>query len=139
MNPQSSGEVPITGEGDIVIARRAVRGVAMELGFTHTDVARIVTAASELARNVFRYAEKGVMRWSSVQRGGRTAIELRFVDRGPGIADVQLALTEGYSTGGGLGMGLPGAKRLVDELEIESSAGQGTTVTLRKWRRDDRQ
>jgi serine/threonine-protein kinase RsbT len=143
MNPsikaQSSGEVSISCEGDIVIARRTVRDAAAELGFTQTDVARIVTAASELARNVFRYAGAGVMRWSIVEHGDRMAIEVRFIDRGPGIADINLALTEGYSTGGGLGMGLPGAKRLVDELEIESVVGQGTTVTLKKWRRDDRQ
>jgi serine/threonine-protein kinase RsbT len=131
-----SGEVSIQTEGDIVAARRTVRDAALNLGFTQTDVARIVTAASELARNVFRYAGQGIMRWSSLENRGRAGIEVQFVDRGPGIESIDLALTEGYSTGGGLGMGLPGAKRLADELEIESIVGQGTTVTLRKWRRN---
>jgi serine/threonine-protein kinase RsbT len=135
MSTLPSGEVSIRTEGDIVAARRTVRDAATHLGFTQTDVARIVTAASELARNVFRYAREGVMYWSGVERNDHTGIELRFIDRGPGIADIDLALTEGYSTGGGLGMGLPGSKRLADELEVESVVGQGTTVTLRKWRR----
>lgn len=138
-NPQLSGEISIRSEGDIVAARRAVRDTATVLGFSQTDVARIVTAASELARNVFRYAGEGVMQWDKVEKDGRTGIELQFKDNGPGIADIEMALTEGYSTGGGLGMGLPGAKRLSDELEILSSVGQGTTVTLRKWRRNDQQ
>lgn len=136
MDNPSSGEVSIQTEGDIVVTRRTVRDAATRMGFTQTDVVRIVTAASELARNVFRYAGEGVMHWSSVERDGRTGIELRFVDRGPGIADIELAMTGGYSTGGGLGMGLRGSKKLADELEIESAAGQGTTVTLRKWRRN---
>jgi serine/threonine-protein kinase RsbT len=138
MNTQPWGEVSIRTEGDIIAARRTVRDAALTLGFMQTDVARIVTAASEIARNVFRYAGEGVMRWNAVERNGRVAIELQFVDCGPGIPNVELALTEGYSTSGGLGMGLSGAKRLADELEIESAVGRGTTVTLRKWRRDER-
>jgi serine/threonine-protein kinase RsbT len=135
MSTPSSGEVSISTEGDIVAARRTVREAAMRLGFAQTDVARIVTAASELARNVFRYAGEGVMKWRCVEVNSRVALELQFVDRGPGIPDIHLALQEGYSTGGGLGMGLPGAKRLADEMEIESVVGQGTSVTLRKWLR----
>jgi len=131
----TAGQVEIKAEGDIVAARRAVREAATQLGFGQTDVARIVTAASELARNVYRYAGEGVMHWRSVEQDARVAIELQFVDRGPGIVDVDLALKEGYSTGGGLGMGLPGAKRLADEMDIESAAGLGTTVTIKKWRR----
>jgi serine/threonine-protein kinase RsbT len=138
MNTQPWGEVSIRTEGDIIAARRTVRDAALTLGFMQTDVARIVTAASEIARNVFRYAGEGVMRWNAVERNGRVAIELQFVDCGPGIPNVELALTEGYSTSGGLGMGLSSAKRLADELEIESAVGRGTTVTLRKWRRDER-
>ncbi len=130
-----SGEVTINVEGDIVAARRTVREAATQLGFGTTDVARIVTAASELARNVYRYAGGGVMYWRPIEQEGRVAIEVKFVDQGPGIADVELALREGYSSGGGLGMGLPGAKRLADELEIETAAGKGTTVTIKKWRR----
>ena len=131
-----SGLIPIRTEGDIVTARRTARDRAVALGFSPTEVSRIVTAASELARNIFKYAGQGTMRWSAVERQGRTGLELQFVDRGPGIPDVELAMQEGYSTGGGLGMGLPGARRLVDELEIQSAAGQGTTITLKKWRKN---
>lgn len=132
----SSGELAIRAENDIVAARRAVRDAATQLGFGATDVTRLVTAASELARNVFKYAGQGVMRWNSMQAETRIGLELQFVDDGPGIADVNRAMEEGYSTGGGLGLGLPGAKRLVDELAIHSAVGQGTTVTLKKWRRN---
>lgn len=134
MSAPSEGEVPIKTEGDIVSARRTVRDAAGQLGFSVTDVTRIVTAASELARNIFKYAGEGVMRWRQVEAKGRAGLELEFADRGPGIADVELALQEGYSTGAGLGLGLPGAKRLADELLIQSAVGQGTTITLRKWR-----
>jgi serine/threonine-protein kinase RsbT len=137
MSTPDSGEISIRTESDIVAARRTVREAATVMGFGQTDVARIVTAASELARNVFRYAGEGLMRWSAVQSGDRLALEIQFIDHGPGIADISLAMTEGYSTGGGLGMGLPGAKRLADELEVKSAAGTGTTVILRKWRKHD--
>jgi serine/threonine-protein kinase RsbT len=131
----TAGEFSIEAESDIVAARRVVREAATQLGFGVTDVTRIVTAASELARNVFKYAGKGVMRWRPLEDGSRCGIELRFEDCGPGIEDVARALEEGYSTGGGLGMGLPGARRLMDEMEIRSIVGNGTTVTLKKWRR----
>lgn len=134
MNSGLQGEMDIKSEGDIVAARRTVRDAAAQIGFGITDVTRIVTAASELARNVFKYAGEGVMHWRRLDEPGRAGIELRFIDRGPGIADVQQALQEGFSTGAGLGLGLPGAKRLMDELEIQSAAGQGTSVTLKKWR-----
>ena len=134
VNPQ--GEVTIKIESDIVVARRTVREVATQVGFSVTDVTRIVTAASELARNVFKYAGEGVMRWRCVESDGRPGLELQFVDHGPGIPDIDLALQGGYSTGDGLGMGLPGAKRLMDELEIQSTVGQGTTITLKKWRKN---
>jgi serine/threonine-protein kinase RsbT len=131
----SAGEIAIQGESDIVAARRTVREAAARLGFGVTDVTRIVTAASELARNVYKYAGEGLMRWRYLEDGSRSGIELQFVDQGPGIEDIGRALEEGYSTGGGLGMGLPGARRLMDEMEIQSALGQGTTVTLKKWRR----
>jgi serine/threonine-protein kinase RsbT len=134
MNALLQGEVAIKTEGDIVAARRTVRDAAVKAGFGITDVTRIVTAASELARNVFKYAGEGVMHWQHLEASGRTGLELRFVDHGPGIADIQLALQEGYSSGAGLGLGLPGAKRLMDELEIQSAPGQGTTITVKKWR-----
>jgi serine/threonine-protein kinase RsbT len=98
-------------------------------------VTRIVTAASELARNVFKYAGKGVMRWRATRADSRQGIELQFVDHGPGIQDIDLALQSGYSTSRGLGLGLSGAKRLMDDMEVQSVVGKGTTVTLSKWRR----
>jgi len=127
------GEVPITVEGDIVAVRRLLREVAQEVGFGITDVTRVVTAASELARNAYKYGGGGVMRWRMLESNGRRGIELKFIDQGPGIADVSRALEQGYTTGKGLGLGLPAAKRLMDELDIESAAGAGTTVTSKKW------
>lgn len=136
MNDHPPSETPIRNEGDIVLVRRTAREAATRAGFGPTDVTRIVTASSELARNIFKYATQGTMCWRMIAQGQRAGLELEFKDQGPGIADVQLALEEGYSTSGGLGMGLPGAKRLVDELEVRSIVGQGTVVTLKKWRRD---
>jgi serine/threonine-protein kinase RsbT len=133
MNAERAGEVRIRSESDIVVTRRTVRTVASQLGFGITDVTRIVTAASELARNVFLYAGSGVVRWQALDTGGRVGIELTFEDRGPGITDVEQAMQEGYTTGGGLGMGLPGAKRLMDEFEVASEVGKGTRVTAKKW------
>lgn len=130
-----AGEVIIQDEGDIVLARRTVRELAGRCGFSPTDSTRVVTAASELARNIFQYAGKGSMQWSMLDAGGRCGLELRFVDGGPGIADVEQALQEGFSTGAGLGKGLPGAKRLMDDMEIKSAPGQGTTVTVKKWKK----
>jgi serine/threonine-protein kinase RsbT len=129
------GEVRIDDESHLVMVRTTVRDVASRLGFGITDVTRIVTAASELARNVFRYAGSGVMRWHTLDAGGSVGIELVFVDRGPGIPDIEQALQEGYTTAKGMGMGLPGAKRLMDEFAIQSAVGQGTTVTVRQWRK----
>lgn len=134
MSAHDRGEVKIETEADIAVARRAVREVASQIGFGVTEIARIVTAASELGRNVHKYAGRGVMQWHKLRNGSNNGLELLFEDHGPGIADVNEALREGYSTGGGLGMGLPGAKRLMDEMEIQSILGQGTKVTVRKWR-----
>src|SRR5438552_18021564 len=110
----SQGEISIRSEGDIVAARRTVRAAAVQLGFTATDVTRIVTAASELARNVFKYAGEGIMRWRGLEAGANPGLELQFVDHGPGIADINMAMQEGYSTSKGLGLGLPGVKGLLD-------------------------
>jgi serine/threonine-protein kinase RsbT len=133
MSSDASGEVAIKSERDIVSARRAAREAALQLGFSETDVTRIVTAASELARNIQKYAGEGVMRWRSIQADSRAGLELQFVDQGPGIADITLALQAGYSTSKGMGMGLPGARRLMDDLQIESAAGKGTSVIMKKW------
>jgi serine/threonine-protein kinase RsbT len=135
MNAEQAGEVRIHSESDIVATRRTVRTAATQLGFGITDVTRIVTAASELARNVFRYAGSGIMRWQALDTGGRIGIELTFEDRGPGITDIEQAMEAGYTSGGGLGLGLPGAKRLMDEFEIASEIGKGTIVTTKKWHR----
>lgn len=130
---EDEGQVPIKSEGDIVEVRRKVREGATSLGFGITDVTRIVTAASELARNIYLYADSGVMRWRCLKSGERAGLELVFIDSGPGIVDQELAMQPGYSTSGGLGLGLPGAKRLMDEFEIESTPGSGTRITGRKW------
>lgn len=135
MSPPAENEVVIKTESDIVLTRRAVRETASSLGFGITDTTRIVTAASELARNIFKYAGEGVMILRSLKGADRTGIELQFVDHGPGIPSIQQALEEGYSTSGGFGMGLPGTKRLMDEMDIQSAVGQGTTITIKKWRK----
>lgn len=136
MNDSTKGNVAIRSESDIVTARRAVRDLATGLCFGVTDVTRIITAASELARNAFLYAGAGIMRWSTLeQNGSAVGLELTFEDHGPGIPDLELAMKPGYGTGPGLGLGLPGTKRLMDEMEIRSEVNKGTTVTVRKWLR----
>lgn len=134
MTGVTPGELTIDSEYDIVTARKAVRQAAMECGFGLTDVTRIVTAASELSRNIFVYAGTGTVRWQGVSRDTQ-GLEITFEDHGPGIDDVEQALEPGYTTGKSLGMGLPGSKRLMDELEVTSSPGVGTTVVIRKWLR----
>ncbi len=132
---ETSREVLIVDESHIVTVRKTIREAATALGFGLTDVTRIVTAGSELARNIFHYAGSGVMRWNEVETGDRIGIQLVFEDHGPGIADIDQAMEPGYSTSGGLGMGLPGTRRLMDEMEMQSQVGIGTKVTVRKWRR----
>lgn len=129
------GNIVITDESDIILARKTIREASGKLGFSLTDVTRIVTATSELARNICLYAGTGTMSWCYLDQGTAVGIELTFEDHGPGIADLQQAMQEGYSTGRGLGLGLPGSRRLMDELEIRSRAGEGTTVVVKKWRR----
>lgn len=135
MNPILEAEVSIRVETDVVAARRTVREAATEIGFGPIDTTRIVTAASELARNTFKYGKGGLMYVRGLNNGESHGIELRFEDHGPGIADVSEALRAGFTTAGGLGMGLPGARRLMDEMEIHSEPGNGTTVTVKKWLR----
>lgn len=135
MSASMHGQVSIRGESDIVTARMAVRDLATSLQFCITDVTRIVTAASELARNVFLYAGSGTMSWSRLDKKGAVGIELKFEDNGPGIPNVEQAMRRGYSTSRGLGLGLPGAQRLMDDMEVHSVVDKGTTVTVRKWLR----
>lgn len=118
---------------DLVGLRRSVREAAMAMGFGPTDQVRLVTAASELARNMVIYAAGGFADISPVKRHDRHGLVVRFEDQGQGIGDIELAMTDGYTSGGGLGKGLPGARRLVDEFEITSEAGRGTVVTITKW------
>ena len=133
MNEARQGQFQIESENDIVMARKVVRNAATALGFGITDVTRIVTAASELTRNIYHYAKSGVMHWRTLNQGAKVGLELTFEDRGPGIPDIDKAMKVGFSTGNGLGLGLPGAKRLMDEMTIASTVGQGTTVVVRKW------
>lgn len=126
------GELIISAEEDIVTARTTIRDIATELGFGMTDITRIVTAVSELARNIHQYATSGVMRWQTVTRNERTTLEIIFDDDGPGIPDVDTALEEGHTTSDGMGHGLSGTRTLMDEFEIESDVDRGTTVTIRK-------
>lgn len=133
MTGNFDGEVRIDAEIDIVKVRMSIRDIAASVGFGVTDVTRIVTAASELARNVYRFAGKGSMMWRVVNSDRDKGIELVFMDSGPGIPDIRKAMEVGYTTANGLGLGLPGAKRLMGEMEIQSEAGKGTTVTVRKW------
>jgi serine/threonine-protein kinase RsbT len=130
---RSELSVPIDHEMDIVTARQKGRELAAASGFLHTDQTLIATAISEVARNIVRYAGRGEIVLASLQLQGRRGISVIARDRGPGIADVELAMRDGYSTTNSLGMGLPGAKRLMDEFELNSTPGQGTTVTMKKW------
>jgi serine/threonine-protein kinase RsbT len=133
MNEPHPGEFRITSENDIVMARKVVRDAATALGFGLTDVTRIVTAASELTRNIYHYAKSGVMRWRTLNQAAKAGLELTFEDHGPGIPDIGQAMKMGFSTGNGLGIGLPGSERLMDEMTVESAVGKGTTVVVRKW------
>ena len=135
MNGDRRGQVVIKSEGDVVTARKVAREVASRIGFGLTDVTRIVTAVSELARNVITYAGSGAMLWQELGTEKDVGIELAFQDNGPGIADIREAMQEGFSTGAGLGMGLPGSKRLMDEMEVHSVVGAGTRVIIRKFLR----
>ena len=125
--------IPIESEADIVAARQCARALAEELGFHGSDLTVIATAISEVARNIVQYAESGEIILRSASRDSRFGIIMIAQDHGPGIIDVGKAMQDGFSTGMGLGLGLPGAKRLVDEFEIVSQPGGGTTVSMIKW------
>ena len=135
MPPDVAGEtvVEIRSAADIVAARQQGRTLASRLGFAGTDQTVIATAISEVARNIVEYAGRGEIRLSFVQQGNGVGICVVAEDKGPGIPDVEKALQNGYSTQRGLGLGLPGARRLMDEFELVSEVGRGTTVTMRKW------
>jgi len=125
--------IEVTADQDVVRVRQLVRTVAVGVNLSLVDQTKLVTAASELARNTLVYGGGGTVEIGQVQNGRRAGIRIVFTDRGPGIADVELALTDGYTTGGGLGLGLSGARRLVDEFDIDTAVGQGTSITVTKW------
>jgi serine/threonine-protein kinase RsbT len=126
--------INIQSSADIVLVRQAVRKFAVDLGFSLVDQTKIVTAASELARNTLDYGGGGKVQLEALQAGIRLGLKLSFEDQGPGIPDIDLALKDGYTTGGGLGIGLGGTKRLVNEFKIASRVGEGTCVTITKWK-----
>ena len=120
-------------EADVVTCRQAVRSLAQGLRFSLVDQTRMITAASELARNTLVYGGGGEMRWAIVQRDARAGLRLDFEDHGQGISDIALALTDGWTSGGGMGLGLSGSKRLVHDFAIRSVVGEGTCVTITRW------
>ncbi|MGI4846726.1 MAG: anti-sigma regulatory factor [Janthinobacterium lividum] len=126
--------LPLVTDEDVVRMRQHVRQTMVAQGFSLIDQTKIVTAASELARNTLRYGGGGQGEIHVLQRDGRVGLELRFIDQGPGIVDIDLALTDGYTSGGGLGLGLTGARRLSDEFILDTEPGRGTTVTIIKWK-----
>ena len=126
--------VPVRSEHDIVHARGAVRRLTQELKFSLVDQTKMVTAASELARNTLIYGLGGTMQWEIVEEFPRMGLRLTFEDKGPGIANLDLALTDGWSSGTGLGMGLTGTRRLVNDFEIHTAPGEGTRVTITRWK-----
>jgi serine/threonine-protein kinase RsbT len=128
------GELVLRSQVDIVAARQATRTWAVEVGFNLVDQTKVVTAASELARNTVVYGGGGDMRLEILESNGRRGLRLTFQDRGPGIPDVDKALQDGYTTGTGLGLGLGGAKRLSSEFQISSEPGKGTRVVMTRWK-----
>jgi serine/threonine-protein kinase RsbT len=134
--PDPETRIAIDSDSDVVTARQRARELAADIDLTSTDQTLLATAISEVARNITTYATRGEVTLSVVRdNGGRQGIRVVARDDGPGIADIERALQDGYTSGGGLGIGLPGARRLVDEFEIESAPSEGTTVTLVKWSR----
>lgn len=127
--------VPIASDTDVVNARQKGREVAAEAGFSSGDQTVIAAAISEIARNILMYAKRGEVELGLVTNGDRQGVVVIARDQGPGIPDIARAMQDGYSTSGGLGLGLPGARRLMDDFEVTSDRGKGTTVTMRKWRR----
>jgi serine/threonine-protein kinase RsbT len=134
MMTSSSGELPLANEHDIVLGRQAVRRLTQQQGFSLVDQTKMVTAASELARNTLIYGGGGVLKWALLTEGSRRGVRLTFEDQGPGIANMELALTDGWTSGHGLGLGLTGTRRLVNEFEIESTVGVGTRVVITRWK-----
>jgi serine/threonine-protein kinase RsbT len=128
------GSLPLRSEEDIVASRQKVRQLSQQLKFSLVDQTKMITAASELSRNTVVHGRGGAMRWELLDDGLRRGLRLHFEDTGPGIPDTKLALTDGWTSGGGMGLGLPGSKRLVHEFELHSTPGQGTCVSITRWK-----
>lgn len=133
MNAEDSGTQPILLEQDVVRARQLARTLAQGCGMSLINLTKLVTAVSELARNAVVYGGGGHMDWQVVEKDHRKGLRLTFRDEGPGIPDIKLAMTDGWTSGSGLGLGLTGAKRLVDEFELDTAPGAGTRVTILRW------
>ena len=129
----AEARVPIANEADIVTARQKGRQLAVAGGFSSTEQTLIATAISEVARNIVEYAGRGQILLTVLERNGRLGLMVVAEDHGPGIKDPALAMRDGYSTGKSLGMGLPGAKRIMDEFDLDTAVGRGTTITMTKW------
>ncbi|MCM2356338.1 MAG: anti-sigma regulatory factor [Arenimonas sp.] len=134
MDADSTGERPLRTEADIVACRQTVRQLVVGLKFSLVDQTKMITAASELSRNTVVHGGGGRMRWELVEDGLRRGLRLHFEDDGPGIPDTGLALTDGWTSGGGMGLGLPGSKRLVHEFALRSAPGEGTCVSILRWK-----
>jgi serine/threonine-protein kinase RsbT len=134
MNVQVDKTLPIHSTDDIVNVRHAVRDMAVQFGFSLVDQTKLVTAASELARNAATYGGGGTVSLEVLRDGQRTGLRVIFTDQGPGIPDIELALKDGYTTGDGLGIGLGGSRRLVNEFKIDSRPGEGTRVSVTRWK-----
>ena len=133
--PENRKCVPVASDDDLVAARREGRILAEQLGYSTSEATLVATAIAELARNIVSYARRGEIQVSLVHNGTKRGISIVARDEGPGILDINLAMREGYSTSGGLGIGLPGVRRIMDEFDIASDVGRGTTITITKWKR----
>ncbi|WP_277761891.1 anti-sigma regulatory factor [Pseudomonas sp. A34-9] len=133
MTVRSSGTQPIHIEQDVVLARQTARKLATECGMRLIDLTKMVTAVSELARNTMVYGGGGDMDWQILDEDHKVGLRLTFRDEGPGIADIKLAMTDGWTSGTGMGLGLTGAKRLVEEFELDTEPGKGTRITITRW------
>ena len=135
MSDRGEVVVPIRADIDVVVARQKIRGLVSDLRFSGSELTLIATAISEVARNIVSYAGSGEIVMRVVQQGQRRGITVVARDKGPGIADIERAMEDGFSTSRGLGLGLPGSKRLMDEFELVSEVGRGTEITMTKWER----
>ena len=134
MTLPTEGAMVLATEQDIVMSRQTVRKLTQQISFSLVDQTKMITAASELSRNTVVYGGGGEMRWQIVTKGPKTGLRLAFEDKGPGIPDLTLALTDGWTSGKGMGVGLSGSRRLVNEFDIRTAVGEGTCVTITRWK-----